>query len=265
MQKLLFPLLLAALTLPAAAQTAPAFKSSCDEHNFHSGRGQQRYCETRDLTMSLPKSGPLYVDADQNGGISVRSWAGKEVRVRVKVQAWGPDEAAAKAVVAGINISSAEGQLRARAGEGENWAVSYELLVPEKLALDLKTHNGGISLDGVRGPVTFAAQNGGVSIVGDGGDVRGHTQNGGVSIVLNGKKWEGKGVDVTTTNGGVSWVVPANYAAQLYSSTSHGRISSDFPTISRSMMGGEVNLALGKGGAPVKAVTTNGGISIRRI
>ncbi|TGE29244.1 DUF4097 family beta strand repeat-containing protein [Hymenobacter metallicola] len=264
MKNLLTASLLCITAVVAHAQTAPVFTSSC-EYGQYTHNDRQRHCETRDLVLAAPKSGALTIDGQRNGGISVKSWAGKDVRVRARVQTWGNDEAAAKAQAAGIQISTANNMLQATAPDGENdWAVSYEVFVPEKMALALKTHNGGISLQDVRGPVTFEAQNGGVNISGSGGDVRGRTQNGGLHITLAGKKWEGKGLDVATQNGGISWKLPADYSAQFISSTQHGSVDTDFGTSVKGKIGREIAVNLGQGGAPVKAVTTNGGISVRR-
>ncbi|UOQ50861.1 DUF4097 family beta strand repeat-containing protein [Hymenobacter cellulosivorans] len=266
MKKLLPILWLSAASLTATAQTAPTFTSTCSDGKYYNS-GQERYCETRDLVVAAPKSGPLVVDGQQNGSISVKSWAGKDVRVRARVTTWGPDEAAAKAKSADVQISTINSRLQANGPttEGETtWAVSYEIFVPEKMALDLKTHNGSISLKDVRGPVTFAALNGSVTVSGSGGDVKGRTQNGSLNITLAGKKWEGKGLDLTTQNGSIRWKLPADYSAQLISSTVNGRVDTDFGNSVSGKIGRDIAVRLGKGGVPVKAVTTNGGISVRR-
>ncbi|GAB2955832.1 hypothetical protein GCM10027048_22310 [Hymenobacter coalescens] len=260
-------LLLSTASLAAAAQSAPAFTSTCEEGRWGSSE-QKRYCETRDLTLPAIKSGKLTVDALRNGGITVKGYSGADIRVRAKVQAWSRDEATAKAQVAGIKISTEGNTLRATGSDGsgnEGYAVSYEIFVPEKTALALTTHNGGIHLENLRGPVTFAAHNGGVSITGAGGDMKGRTENGGLSITLTGSQWDGPGLDVATTNGGITWKVPADYSAQLFTSTQHGPINTDFPTKVQGTIGREVSVALGKGGAPVKAVTTNGGVRVGRV
>ena len=89
--------------------------------------------------------------------------------------------------------------------------------------------------------------------------------NGGLSITLTGSKWDGKGLDVQTTNGGINWSLPQNYSAQLFTSTNLGNITSRGLTVTKSgFMHKEVAANLGKGGAPVKAVTTNGGISLEQ-
>ncbi|WP_400191472.1 DUF4097 family beta strand repeat-containing protein [Hymenobacter sp. B81] len=274
MKHLLTALLLGAASLSAAAQSAPVFTSSCDESQWGKS-GQKRYCETRDLTLPAIKNGPLKVDGLRNGGITVKGYDGNEIRVRARVQAWGRDEAGAKATAAQIKVGLDQNTLRGAGpdGSGQNdgyamseggYAVSYEIFVPEKQALELTTHNGGISLQNVRGPVTFEARNGGVNISGDGGDVRGKTHNGGLNITLTGKKWEGKGLDVATTNGGINWKLPQEYSAQLFTSTQRGPIHTDFPTTVQGTIGREVAVNLGRGGAPVRAVTTNGGVNVSR-
>ncbi|OON65643.1 hypothetical protein [Hymenobacter sp. CRA2] len=274
MKILLTALLLSTASVSVLAQSTPAFTSTCEEGKWGNSE-QRRYCETRDLTLPAIKSGKLTVDGLRNGGITVKGYSGADIRVRAKVQAWAKDDATAKARVADVKISTENNTLRAAGsdGSGKNsgyavsdggYAVSYEIFVPEKTALALRTHNGGIHLENLRGPVSFEAENGGVSILGAGGDVKGSTRNGGLSITLTGAKWDGTGLDVTTTNGGISWKVPADYSAQLFTSTQHGPIRTDFPTKVQGSIGREVSVALGKGGAPVKAVTTNGGVTVSR-
>ncbi|MBX0290349.1 hypothetical protein K3G63_07860 [Hymenobacter sp. HSC-4F20] len=260
MKQVLIPLLVGASALTAAAQTSqPVFTSACEEGKWGSS-GQKRYCETRDLTLPAPNDGQrLTIDGLRNGGISVKGYAGSQVRVRAKVQAWARTEAEARERVGQVKIGSEANTLRAASSaDAAGYAVSYEIFVPEKVALALTTHNGGIHLENLQGPVSFEAQNGGVSITGSGGDIKGQTQNGGLSITLTGSRWEGKGLDVTTTNGGISWQVPAAYSAQLFTSTQRGIINTSLPGSSNGSR--EVALNLGQGGAPVRAVTTNGGI-----
>ena len=68
--------------------------------------------------------------------------------------------------------------------------------------------NGGVSIHDVTGNLEFKTVNGGVSLHHVGGYAHGRTTNGGVSIELGGDRWDGQGLDVTTTNGGVSLRVP---------------------------------------------------------
>ncbi len=263
MKTLLSALALACSAISATAQTTePSFKSTCD--NGRANRGDSKgFCETRDLTMSAPGSETLKVSADPNGGITVHGWDGPNVRIRAKIQTWSATEAEAAARAKRISIVTANNTLRATVpAQEKDWSVSYEIFVPRTTALALNTVNGGISLDNLAGAITFETTNGGVNLANLGGSVKGETTNGGVNITLGGSKWEGKGLDVATTNGGIHWKLPRTYSAQLYTSTNMGGIRTSLPVTKSGMFRKEVTASLGQGGAPVRAVTTNGGINV---
>jgi hypothetical protein len=58
--------------------------------------------------------------------------------------------------------------------------------------------------------------------------------------------------------------MPEHYSAALETATVNGRISIDFPITVQGRIGRELTTTLGSGGAKIRAVTTNGGVSIRR-
>ncbi|TGE11898.1 DUF4097 family beta strand repeat-containing protein [Hymenobacter elongatus] len=265
--KTLTSLLLFGLTAySAVAQTAPVFTSTCDERNY-GNTTNKRYCETRDLTMTSPGSQTLTIDGQTNGGISVQGWDGNDVRVRAKISTWAKTDADATGLAKGVTISTSGNVLRATGAKDllEGWAVSYEVFVPRKTALALNTVNGGISLNNLESSIRFETVNGGIALSNVAGKVKGQTTNGGVTIKLTGSKWEGEGLDVQTTNGGINWNLPKDYSAQLYTSTNAGGISaSGLPVTKSGLMHKEITATLGQGGASVKAVTTNGGIKVSR-
>jgi DUF4097 and DUF4098 domain-containing protein YvlB len=254
------------LSFTAAAQTAaePQFKISCQEGNWSRHGGENKpFSETRDLTLAAPAGQPLTIDGGANGGITVHGWSGSNVRIRAKVTSWAGTEAEAQARVKAVTISTANNTLHATSSDkDEHYSVSYEVFVPRQTALALTTVNGGISLDNLQSDVKFKAVNGGVNLASLGGQVTGQTVNGGLNITLTGNKWEGKGLDVETTNGGIHWKVPQDYSAQLFTSTNMGGIRAGLPVTKSGFMHKEIIASLGKGGAPVKDVTTNGGISV---
>jgi DUF4097 and DUF4098 domain-containing protein YvlB len=97
-----------------------------------------------------------------------------------------------------------------------------------------------------------------------GGDLRGSTSNGGVNVDLEGDHWDGAGLDVETRNGGVRMTVPATYSAELETETVNGRINIDFPITVTGRLDRRITTTLGAGGPKIRAVTTNGGVTIRR-
>jgi hypothetical protein len=254
----------------AALLAAPAVNaqqvSQCDENDWWGWRNGPRghVCEVRELTV--PAGGVLSVDAGQNGSIRVLGEDRRDVRVRAMVHAWGADEAEAERIASGVNIRSA-GSLRAEGPEQRGrvgWSVSYEIATPREIDLSLETHNGSIAITDVRGNLSFRATNGAISLDGVGGSVRGRTTNGGVDAELTGDTWEGTGLDVETTNGGVRLRIPEDYSARLETGTVHGGIDIDFPVTVTGRIGRELATTLGSGGPLIRAETTNGGVRITR-
>jgi hypothetical protein len=231
------------------------------------GRQSDRasHCEINE--MSIPVVSRLSVDGGVNGGMSVKSWPKNEILVRARVETNADTDAQAQALARQVVIHTGGARIVAEGpqqAQHQNWSVSYEIFVPQKIDLNLKAHNGGIGISDVRGHIEFDALNGGVSLQRLSGDVRGHTTNGGLSLELSGNRWEGGQLDTSTTNGGVSMAVPANYSAHIETSTVNGRINVEFPVTVRGEIDRQLSIDLGSGGSLVRAVTTNGGVSIKR-
>ena len=225
-----------------------------------------RHCEVREVTLPKP-AGRLTVDGRLNGGISVRGSDRNDVLVRARIQAWGETEAEARRLAAAVRIRTADGRVVAEQDDGgrrSGWSVSYDVYVPRRSDLDLRTHNGGISVESVQGRIDIDGLNGGVSIRDVQGDVRGGTTNGGVMLALNGDRWIGEGVDLETTNGGVTIVVPEGYSARLETGTVNGGLRVDFPVTVQGMVGRRISTTLGSGGPTIRVRTTNGGVTLRR-
>ena len=249
----------------AFAQTGdPQPRMTCNDGD-HSSRGGH-FCEIREQTIAYP--GKLSIDGRQNGGVSVRGWSRGDVLVRMKVQAQSDTDADAKALAGQVKVTTGAGQV-ASAGPttngNESWSVSYEVFTPRSANLDITTHNGGVSIGDVHGQITFSAVNGGVHLDSVGGSVRGETVNGGLDVALAGARWDGDGLDVRTTNGGVTIALPESYSAQLSASTVNGGFHTDYPLTVSGRIDREISTTIGSGGAPLKVATTNGGVHIRKI
>lgn len=254
------------LATPVLATAQETF--TCDDGGWHDDR-RARACEIRELTLDARDL--LRVDGGRNGGVRVEAWDGSEIRVLARVQASGRDEGQAAEVLRAIEIHS-DGTLRAegpsmrerdRSSDG-SWAVSYQIRVPRSTDLDIETRNGGIAIAGVDGRITFDAMNGGIALTDVAGDVRGGTTNGGVRVRLGGDRWEGAGLEVRTTNGGVTLEVPEGYSARLETGTVNGGMRTDFPLTVQGRVGRRLEAVLGDGGPLVRVTTTNGGVRLAR-
>jgi DUF4097 and DUF4098 domain-containing protein YvlB len=235
--------------------------SDCGERGWNSAV----YCEVREATLG--GANPIDVDTGGNGGITVRGWDRGDVHVRARVVAHADTDAEARRIASAVRVDTSGGTIRAegpRTDREASWSVGIELSVPRNAILTLNTRNGGISISEFGGQAKLHTINGGVSLSGVNGDIRGDTKNGGVSISLIGDHWDGQGLDVETHNGGITMSVPDQYSAALETSTVNGRISVDFPITVQGRIGRELTTTLGAGGAKIRAVTTNGGIRIRR-
>lgn len=229
------------------------------------GKGESA-CEIRESTM--PASGRLEVNAAPNGGIRIAGWDRSAVLVRAKVQASADTKAEAgqllkevRVIAAGIKVESEGPKV-----SGKSWSVSYEIFVPRKSDLKLRTVNGGINVAEVHGDIEAGTVNGGLRFARSAGRVKGETVNGGITMDLDGSSWQGEGIDLETVNGGVTVSVPASYSARVEAATVHGGLNSDFASsqVEGHRSRKSLNLTLGSGGPLVKLQTVNGGVRVRR-
>jgi DUF4097 and DUF4098 domain-containing protein YvlB len=237
---------------------------SCSDRS--SDRDRARHCEIREATVS--GANPLDVDAGHNGGIRVRGWDRGDIQIRTRIEAYAANDADARRLVSGVRVDTGGGRVRAdgpeTSGHDESWSVSFEISVPRTAMLTLNANNGGISIEDFHGTAKFHTRNGGLSLSNVGGDLRGETTNGGVNVSVAGDHWDGTGLDVETHNGGVTLNVPKGFSAELEAGTTNGRISIDFPVTVSGTIGRHLQTTLGSGGPKVRAITTNGGVTIRQ-
>jgi DUF4097 and DUF4098 domain-containing protein YvlB len=260
--------LVAAATLPiltAGGLRAQDTQDWCRQN--WSGRDHgERFCEVREETLA-PPAGGLNVDAEPNGSIRVRAAAGGQVRVQARVETHASSLEEARALAKQVEISTEGGRIRARGphdGHDQWWSVSYRIEAPAATDVSLRAMNGSIDLRGMTGTTRFRTLNGGVDLADMAGDVSGSTTNGGLDIVLAGRRWEGAGLDVRTTNGGVDLTIPEGYSAHLITSTVNGGLDLGFPITVQGRIDRDLTVDLGGGGTTIRAATTNGGVHLHR-
>jgi DUF4097 and DUF4098 domain-containing protein YvlB len=232
-------------------------------------KGYSNFCDLRE--SKLPVTQRLDIDAAPNGGVSVRGWNRNEVWVRARVEAHTKDggDVAAKTLASQVTIEASAGRIAAKGpkmSNGDHWSVTFEVFTPHRIDVGARTMNGGLNANDIEGQLRFSTLNGGLNLTRVAGDVQGRSTNGGVNVDLEGARWEGAGLDVSTTNGGVTMHVPAAYSAHLRASTTNGGFTSDFGTPAKEQGRGrkEYERILGNGGSPVVVKTTNGGVRIQK-
>jgi len=236
----------------------------CRETN--SGGNDYTFCEVREETMS---AGPLTVEAGTNGGIRIEGWDRNEIHVQAVINTHAQSDAQAKQLASGVQIQAGSGKVTATGPSTERregWSVNFRINVPRHNDLDLNANNGGVTISGVSGNIRFDTNNGGVRLVDLGGDVKGATHNGGLNVLLGGTRWDGPGLDVETTNGGVTLSIPDGYNADLTTRTVNGGFRAEYPITVQGELTSRngISTILGSGGPPVSVRTTNGGLKINR-
>jgi hypothetical protein len=246
-------------------QASDEWLDRCREQGNRGNDDREQYCEVREQRLRATRS--LDIDGQQNGSVSVHGWDRSEVLVLARVQAQGEDLSDARDIASGINIVTDGGHVRAdgpSTRRRQSWSVSYDVWAPRRTDLRLTTHNGGISVDDMSARLELSAVNGGLSLHGVSGDVRGETTNGPLNVALDGDRWQGQGLDLRTTNGPVNLDIPDGYSARLETGTVNGPLRIDFPVTLQGVIGRRITTQLGDGGAPIRAVTTNGPVVIHR-
>jgi hypothetical protein len=262
--------LLALALLPAvgaAQQSDDEWLQDCQERNNRNRL--VNYCDVRVMQMAAP-AGPIRVAPGENGGVSIEGWTGRGVEVHARIQGRGETDADARGLADAVRIQT--GATIAATGpettRDASWNVSFVVYVPANSDLELNTGNGPLSVRSVMGRMSLETGNGPLSLRDVGGDVYARAQNGPISVTLTGTSWRGTGLDAQTQNGPISLNVPDGFNAQLEAGTDNGPFASDITLSVQSLRGGRIrgpiSATLGNGGPPIRVVTTNGPVSIRR-
>jgi putative adhesin len=225
-------------------------------------------CKIRETGMR-PGTGPLTVDPGENGGVSIYGWDRDSIALVAKIQTNARTEDDAQQLADAVRIDASGQSIRASGPETlrrTSWSVNLDVYVPRHTDLTLETVNGPLSVEDVSGTMDLRAQNGPVSLAGVGGNVTARVQNGPLDVELSGTKWDGTGLDAEAQNGPVELSIPERYNAQLETGTVNGPMDVTFPlTVTvRGRITDRITTTLGSGGPPVRVVTTNGPLTIRR-
>ncbi|MCL4221558.1 MAG: DUF4097 family beta strand repeat protein [Phycisphaerales bacterium] len=222
------------------------------------GCGLQQARFTRTDALSHPHQGGGGLDVEgANGSIDV-SCGGQAVSIEAKIRALTQERLEATHVVA---TRQADGTLHIRidwpeGGRKSNEGCSLAIVMPDAGAIDLRTSNGALSVNGlgteavlrtsngaikvvgvsgsvdartsngrievrdVPGVVSVESSNGALELVGLGGPVRASTSNGAVTVLLSDAA--AGPVDVRTSNGSVRVQVGTGFQGELDASTSNG-------------------------------------------
>jgi DUF4097 and DUF4098 domain-containing protein YvlB len=147
--------------------------------------------------------------------------------------------------------------------EGVEVAVEYTVRVPHGAHVEhVGTVNGTLRVTGIERVEDLRTVNGNIEVFEAGGAVHARTTNGNVHLELLHVQ-DKDGAIAETTNGSVLLAVPAGTQADLETKCLNGNFSSELPVAFESTLKPrEMHGRLGRGGAPIRLHTVNGGIRL---
>jgi hypothetical protein len=307
--KLLLPALAAALLCLAA----------CD---FEDLGGFDRYRRDFHYSYPLKSDGRLSVETF-NGSVEVSGW--DQAVVDISGAKYGPTEEAAGALKVGIDNSPDSVSIRVAppSDRRHNVGARFVIKIPRAAYVDrittsngairtldgsgparLKTSNGEIRVQALRGSVDAQTSNGAIELIDIDGDAKAHTSNGHIhaeglrgsleagtsnggiratlakapagrpvrletsnsSVELSVPENFDNDIRVSTNNSGITLHLPRQLNAHVLARTSNSSISSDFEIRMRGEFSkNRLEGVIGNGGPLIDLSTSNGSIRLLRL
>jgi DUF4097 and DUF4098 domain-containing protein YvlB len=226
----------------------------------------------------------LRVEADE-AEVTLRAGGTHVVEAHVTTHGWplGPDGVRVEARQKGARIEIAVRVPRGEWGWG-NRSVRLDVTVPPALRAEIRTTDGGIRAQGLKGEFRFTTGDGSIDAdaldgaltarTGDGNlNARGrfdeldlHTSDGSVVAALNPGSVAASPWRIETGDGNVTLRLPEGFAAELEATTGDGEISVRVPFTSAGFRNGEHTFRgqLNGGGRTLRIHTGDGSIHVER-
>ncbi|MGZ7032807.1 MAG: DUF4097 family beta strand repeat-containing protein [Thermoanaerobaculia bacterium] len=234
--------------------------------------------ETFDRTFDV-RPGALVLLSNVNGKITIHSSNEPRVVVHAEKRVESRDSDAARHAMTEMTIEATptDGGVRIvthepRSAEGGFWSfllgdnvntsVTYDVIVPRTMDLDISDVNGMIAATEVSGKLRLETTNGKIDLARCSGTVDASTTNGGIRAELV-QVTAGRELNFETTNGRITLIVPQSLAADIDAGTTNGSITTDLAVTTKSFDSNTLRGAVNGGGPKVRLRTTNGGIEIR--
>lgn len=236
----------AGMPVPAAARTESHSHSvsieddgaitRCDQVRVRFGDERAPLPTARsERQFVLPRSATplLELHLTDAGGMALSGWDSDEYSVTACLVAGAQSQTGAAETLRQVTVGLDGGRLAADGPAGADWLVYLLVCVPEDAVLDLltenapidlrevsgrikaRTRNGPIALARCRGTIDAAADNGPVSVLAGAGRQHLRASNGPLDIRLEGRAWDGEGIEARADNGPVSLSVPEGYASGI--------------------------------------------------
>lgn len=223
------------------------------------------FAESKDFHQSYPlQAGGTFELQNVNGPVEVQGWDRNFVEIdAVKIAREKESDLDRVSIEIEAKPNDVSVITRYPQNEGVEVAVEYTVRVPHGARIEhLGTVNGTLKIAGVESVRDLHTVNGNIEVYEGGGCVHAHTTNGNVHLELS-HFLDEKGLAAESTNGSVFLAVPQDTQANLEARSLNGSFYSELPfSQEATLLPREMRGKLGKGGAPIRLNTVNGGIQI---
>ena len=220
---------------------------------------------SKEFNQSYPlQPGGTFDLQNVNGTVEVQGWDKDVVEVHaVKTAKLKESDLERVSIDVNANASGVSIATRYPQNEGVEVVVEYTIHVPHGAKLEhLGTVNGTLRIAGVDEVDDLRTVNGNIEVFGADSTVHARTTNGNVRLELSHVHGVG-GTLAETTNGSVVLALPANSQADLEARCLNGNFLYELPVEMQSTLKPrEMHGKLGRGGAPIRLHTINGGIRV---
>jgi DUF4097 and DUF4098 domain-containing protein YvlB len=229
------------------------------------GSAAPGFAKNKDFNQSYPlQAGGSFELQNVNGPVQIEGWDRDVIEIHaVKIAKEKESDLDRVTIEVDAKPNDVSVVTRYPQNEGVEVAVEYTIRVPHGARVEhIGTVNGTVTVAGVDAVEELRTVNGNIEVYEGGGNVHAHTTNGNVHLELC-HTLDEKGMAAETTNGSVLLAVPQDTQANLEARSLNGNFYSELP-FSREMAARprEMRGKFGKGGAPIRLNTVNGGIRI---
>ncbi|UCC98793.1 MAG: DUF4097 family beta strand repeat protein [Phycisphaerales bacterium] len=256
--------------------------------NIGSCAMQAKYERTVDLSAPL-SPGSTFAAQTHNGSITIEGADVTECSLTATIVARAATEEDAQDLAerieitlepSGDKLTAKIDKPRLRMNQSVN--VSLDVGIPNEMDLELRTHNGAVSLGQITGRISATTHNGkvtaehvsGTAVLqtrnGDiecaqlSGDAQLKTHNGSVRALYSESAEPVCDASIVTYNGGIEFTAPRDFSARVEASTHNGSVHTDLPiTVVGKVSRNQVNGTVGTGQGKLHLETHNGPIRIR--
>jgi DUF4097 and DUF4098 domain-containing protein YvlB len=220
---------------------------------------------SKNFSQTVPlQPGGTFELQNVNGTVEVQGWDRDEVEIHA-VKTAKERESDLDRVSIDVSAKPAAVSVATRypQNEGVEVFVEYSVHVPRNARVErLATINGTLRISSLENVGDLRTVNGNIEAYESGGSLVAHVTNGNLHLELTHLRDRDATV-AETTNGSVLLALPISTQADLEAQCLNGTFSSELPvSVESTLRPREVLGKIGKGGAPIRLRTVNGGIQI---